>query len=96
MKKKFKSLFMSIFTTILTICSLTLLTSSAAGPATFDSTKDPNGDGQLTIADSAYIYQCLKGRYYTQNYSEFDVDNNGLVTEVDALLIQYYDAGVLE
>lgn len=96
MKKKSKSLFVSIFTTILTICSLTSLTSSAAGPATFDNTKDPNGDGQLTMADSAYIYQCLMGRYYAQYYSELDVDNNGLVTEVDALLILYYNAGVLE
>lgn len=95
MKKKIKSIFVSILTTILTTCSLSLLTSLAAGPTTFDNTKDPNGDGHLTIADAAYIYQCLLGRYYTQDYSELDVDNNGLVTEVDALLIQYYDAGVI-
>lgn len=92
MKKFLTSLIAAAVTLTTAVASVAL----AAGPETFDRTKDPNGDGVLTIADATYISQCLLGRYFPQRYSNLDMDNNGLVTEVDALLIFYYDAGVIK
>lgn len=69
---------------------------SAAGPKTFDFDKDPNGDGILNMADATYIIQCLGGYYIPSDYTQLDMDNNGLVTYVDATLIQYYIAGLIK
>lgn len=67
----------------------------AAGPKTFDFSKDPNGDKSLDMADAVYIIQCLGGYYFASDYKNLDMDNNGLVTRVDALLIQYHIAGLI-
>lgn len=72
------------------------LASSAAGPKTFNFNKNPNGDGVLDLADAVYIMQCLSGRYFASDYKELDMDDNGLVTQVDVLLIQYYEAGIIK
>lgn len=95
MKKKIKELIVCILVATLTAGSMTQYMCSAAGPRTFDKTKDPNGDGVITVADATYISLCLRGRYFVQRYSNLDMDNNGLVTEVDAKLILYYDAGLI-
>ncbi len=69
---------------------------SASGPKTFDFCKDPNNDGVLNMADVATIIQCLSGYYFPPDYKKLDMDNNGLVTQVDALLIQCYLSGAIK
>lgn len=58
--------------------------------------KDPNGDSRLTIADMTFILQCLGGRYVPNDYGQLDINDNGVVSYVDALLVQMVDARVLK
>lgn len=90
--KKMRKLLAGIMTAVVAasmIATIPFASASAAGPSTFDSSKDPNGDGVLNIADATYILQCLLGRYHPSDYNNLDMDNNGLVTRVDVLLTQY-------
>lgn len=57
--------------------------------------KDPNGDGVITMADVAFMLQCLNGRYIPSDPDELDIDSNGIVTMKDAFIVQAYNAGVL-
>ncbi len=80
------------------LMSISVLASTAtalAASSAFNPNKDPNGDGSLTIADMAYIYQCLGGRYKPSDLTELDVDDNNVVSEVDAVYVQMYDAGMI-
>lgn len=86
--KKFISGLMSACVAVSSAIALT--TSSAFNP-----NKDPNGDGRLTIADSTYIYQCLGGRYKPSDLTELDMDDNNVVSDVDAVYVQMYDAGII-
>lgn len=90
-----KKLLTGVVAAVVTLTTAIAGVASASGPETFDRTKDPNGDGVLTVADATYISQCLLGRYFVQRYSNLDMDNNGLVTKADAMLILYYDAGLI-
>lgn len=94
--KKLKKMIAGALAVAVSVVCMMPFASSAAGPATFDSNKDPNGDGYLNMGDVTYILQCLGGRYYAPDYKELDMDNNGLVTRVDALLIQYYIVELIE
>lgn len=56
---------------------------------------DPNGDGEIDIADATLIYQVLAGRYEYSDYTAFDVNGNGILSEVDAVICMYVDAGLI-
>ncbi|MCM1529576.1 MAG: trypsin-like peptidase domain-containing protein [Alistipes sp.] len=82
-------------------CLASLLVASATAVAMISSAaatnpnKDPNGDGVLDVSDATYIYQTLGGRYNPSDLTQLDLDDNGVVSDVDALRAQYYDAGVI-
>lgn len=76
----------------LSLAATTVVASVASGA--FNPNKDPNGDGHLTVADAAYIYQCLAGVAKPSNLSQLDVDDNDVVSDVDAIKIQRYVAGL--
>lgn len=94
--KKLKKLIAGALAVAVSAVCMMPLASSAAGPKTFNFNKDPNGDGSLDLADSVYIVQCICGRYFESDYKNLDMDDNGLVTQVDALLIRYYEAGIIK
>lgn len=71
-----------------------IMTSFGASSA-FNPNKDPNGDGHMTLADAAYIYQSLYGNYKPTNLTELDVNDNNVVSDVDAVYVQMHDAGVV-
>lgn len=81
-------------------CLASLLAASATAVAMISSAavtkpnKDPNGDGVLDIADATYIYQTLAGKYNPSDLTQLDIDDNGVVSDPDAIRVQYYDAGV--
>lgn len=87
--KKLKRLIAGALTAVVTAASVMPLTGSAA----FDKTKDPNQDGKLTFADATYIIQCLSGVYVPSSYDNLDMDNNGIVSQVDIFLIENYLGG---
>lgn len=76
----------------LSLAATTVVASVASGA--FNPYKDPNGDGHLTLADAAYIYQCLDGVAKPSNLSQLDVDDNDVVSDVDAILVQRHAAGL--
>lgn len=76
----------------LSLAATTVVASVASGA--FNPNKDPNGDGRLTLADAAYIYQCLAGAAKPSNLSQLDVDDNDVVSDVDGIKIQRYVAGL--
>lgn len=94
--KRFKKLIASVLAAAVSATCMMPFMCSAAGPKTFDFNKDPNDDKKLNMADVTYIIQCLGGYYFPSDYKNLDMDNNGLVTRVDATLIQYYLAGVIK
>ncbi len=83
-------------------CALTaVIAAAAAMPFTSSASlvvpgADPNGDGEIDIADAVFIYQVLGGRYEVTNYTPLDVNGNGIVSEADAMICQLVDAGVIE
>lgn len=66
-----------------------------AASSVFNPNKDPNGDGHLTIADSAFIKQFLVGKYEVSDLTQLDVDDNDVVSDVDDVYVRMYDAGML-
>lgn len=66
-----------------------------AASSAFNPNKDPNGDGQITLADSAYILQVLAGKYIVEDLSEFDMDDNDVVSDVDEVYVRMYTAGLI-
>ncbi|MCM1529693.1 MAG: hypothetical protein NC093_06810 [Alistipes sp.] len=83
-------------------CSLTAVLAMAAFvPLTSSASlivpgADPNGDGVIDIADATFIYQVLAGRYLLTNYTPLNVDGNGIVSEADAMICMFKDAGVIK
>ena len=69
-----------------TVCNV-----SASAPASYD----VNYDGYVNIADAVYLYSYLRGSFYLSNYSSLDLNNNGLITNFDARLIELSIAGVI-
>lgn len=82
-------------------CSLTAaIAVTAAVPFVSSATMivpgaDPNGDGVIDIADAVCIYRVLAGKYDPDDWSKFDMDGNGVVSEADAYICQMRDAGVI-
>lgn len=63
--------------------------------ASFNPNKDPNGDGNLDLADAIYITQYLVGYREPANLTPLDVDENDVVSKVDAEYVQMYGLGLL-
>ncbi len=93
--KIFKRAAACAVTVMLTVLALVPFVTLAETPY-INKNKDPNGDGRLTIADSTYILQCLGGRYVPSDYGQLDMNDNGVVSYVDSLLVQMVDAGMLK
>ncbi|MDE7226617.1 MAG: trypsin-like peptidase domain-containing protein, partial [Ruminococcus sp.] len=80
------------------LASIVTLTTAVAGVTSavgYNPNKDPNGDGVITVADATCIYQCLGGKYKPLDLTQLDVDDNAVVSDVDAMYILMHDAGVL-
>ena len=56
------------------LVSMTTVVSLVASAA-FNSNKDPNGDGDLDLADGIYITQYLIGHHEPSDLSQLDVDD---------------------
>lgn len=57
---------------------------------------DPNGDGELSISDVVFIQQYLLGCFEPSDLSALDVDNNGIIGQMDVKRIQLYLVGYRE
>lgn len=60
----------------------------SAGAAT--AIPDPDGDGAITISDNVIILSYLAGRHEPTNLTAYDVDENGIVSHMDAKCIELY------
>lgn len=56
--------------------------------------KDPNGDGDFDIADATYILLYLRGNIQPADITQLDINNNGIVSQLDLDMIYLYEAGV--
>ncbi len=92
--KKFKKFFTFVFSTVLATSSVLSTSSMAVTPADVEA-KDPNGDGVITMADVAFMYQILSGKYNPSDLTRFDIDDNGVVSDVDAIYTHMYTVGML-
>lgn len=92
--RKFKKFFTFVFSTVLAASSVLSTSSMAVTPADVEA-KDPNGDGVITMADVAFMYQILGGKYGPSDLTRFDIDDNDVVSDVDAIYTQMYTAGML-
>lgn len=84
--------FIASFVSVLVVSATAIATVSSGA---FNPNKDPNGDGILDIADATYIHQCLGGKYNPSDLTQLDMDDNGVVSAVDAMYAQMYDAGAI-
>lgn len=80
------------------ICALlsTLLLSMSvpfSAHSTVDVTKDPNGDGQLSLSDIVTLMQYLRGYYVASDPSQMDINNNNIISKVDLDELINYDSG---
>ena len=57
---------------------------------------DANGDGEVGLADAVYILQYLGGAFEPLNLERCDVDGNGVISPMDAHIIQLHGIGLLE
>lgn len=55
---------------------------------------DPNGNGVWEVADAIYIMQYLAGGFEPTNLAQLDIDQNGVVSMMDAQSIQLYCAEI--
>ncbi len=92
--KVFKRTVACAVTVMLAVLALVPFVTLAETPY-INKNKDPNGDGRLTIADMTFILQCLGGKYQPTDISQLDMNDNGIITPYDALLVQMVDAGVI-
>ncbi|MCQ2490812.1 MAG: dockerin type I domain-containing protein [Ruminococcus sp.] len=58
------------------------------------SLRDPNGDGNITAADSTFINLFLGGTLTPLNLTPLDFDQNGIVSAMDSFKVQVYDSGI--
>lgn len=56
---------------------------------------DPDGDGRIGINDAVLIMQYLAGRFEPTDLSKLDIDQNGVISRMDAYYAQLYEAGTL-
>ena len=79
---KFKRKLMSfVVAGIMSVMSCSALTSSAYN-------YDTNGDGSVDISDAVYVMQYLCGNFEPSNLNKCDVDGNGVISPMDAYIIQ--------
>ena len=57
---------------------------------------DANGDGKENISDAVYIMQYLCGCFEPTNPQFCDIDGNGVISPMDAYIIQCHCIGLLE
>lgn len=86
-----KKLISGLMSACIAVSSAIALTTSSA----FNPNKDPNGDGNLTLADSTAILQYLGGHYEPSDLTELDMDDNDVVSVVDSNYVKMYDAGII-
>lgn len=92
--RKFKKVIAFVCSAAIAALSVLPISGLAVTPADVEA-KDPNGDGVITMADVAFMYQILSGKYNPSDLTRFDIDDNGVVSDVDAIYTQMYTAGVL-
>ena len=51
---------------------------------------DPDGNGSIGISDQVTILTYLAGRHEPTNLTAYDVDENGIVSHMDAKCIELY------
>lgn len=83
--KKIMSVILAGITAAVSYCSVT----ASAVPD-----KDPNQDGYFTIADYVCIIQYLGGYFEPSDLSQLDIDDNGVVSQMDAYYIDLYEGGL--
>lgn len=71
-----------------------IMTSFGASSA-FNLNKDPNGDGQITMADSVTILDYLAGIFEPSDLTQLDMDDNDVVSNVDEIYVRMYNAGLV-
>lgn len=82
------------FTTSLVLAFLAALPLSANADGNYiNLNKNPNGIGGLTIADAVCILQYLAGAFEPSILDQLDINDSGIISQVDAQLIIMYDAG---
>ncbi|MCM1314637.1 MAG: dockerin type I repeat-containing protein [Prevotella sp.] len=74
---------------IMAVMSCSSLTSSAYN-------YDANGDGKENISDAVYIMQYLCGCFEPTHPEFCDIDGNGVISPMDAYIIQLHVIGLLE
>ena len=85
-----KKSFVSVATAA--VLSFTMM-GTMIGSASFGD-RDPNGDGQITMADSTCINQYLVGATFPSNVDALDFDENGIISRMDSFKIMAVDAGL--
>lgn len=78
------------------ISALTAVTAAITSITSFAlNYRDPNGDGIISLLDSYYINQYLYGKFEPNGYyiEPLDFNENGVVSPLDAELVQVVDAG---
>ena len=90
MRKKF---FATLAALVAGLMILPFGTVNLTAEGAFNPNKDPNGDGVLEIADAIYISQYLCGLFNPTDLSQLDVDDNDVVSIVDEIYVQMYEAG---
>lgn len=84
--KQLKKLLAGALATVVSATCMMSFTSSAG----FMPFRDPNGDGKLNMADYICIVQYLAGLYIYTDMTQLDMNDNGIVSEVDAILLNGY------
>lgn len=55
---------------------------------------DPNGDGQINLADATLVSRYLDGQIATSSQTaNYDINQNGIVSQLDLKLIMLYIVG---
>ena len=86
-KRKLTSFVIAV---IMAVMSCASLTSSAYNDM------DVNNDGKVSLADAVCILQYLGGNHEPTDLSRYDIDGNGVISPMDAYIIQLRDLNLLE
>ena len=54
--------------------------------------RDPNGDGDINIADCVYILQYLAGNFEPIDLEQLDLDDNGIISQMDSQICQLIES----
>lgn len=85
-KRKLTSFVISV---IMSVMSYSSVTSSAYN------NMDVNNDGKVSLADAVCILQYLSGNHEPTDLSRYDIDGNGVISSMDAYIIQLHDLNLL-